>query len=248
MNRHPEIRDKGSSGKDSISLFIHIYYPGSWAIIRDRCRYLLQKAQNIIITVCHEDVMREIDQEGATILQVTNVGKDIGGKLVSMKYYLTCCTPTEYLVFLHDKISPQSLNAEFWFNKLYEVFEEGRFTKMLRLFGKRRTMGIAGAKLFLKNEYNKYLDRFDTTNHPILIRLMERFGIQCNQHHYVGGTMFMARSEIFSRFFQRHSPLEIRESLETGNVLDLDKGTYTHSWERLFCFIASAQGYQVKGI
>jgi len=248
MNRKHKLPGIEPFAKDSISIFIHIYYTGSWSTIREKCLFLLQRAKHIIITVCHEDVMKEIDWDGATILQVTNVGKDIGGKLVSMKYYLTFCEPTEYIVFLHDKISPQSLNADFWLNKLYEVFEESKFMRLLKLFDKRKKMGIAGAKLFLKNEYIKYQGRFNTTNHPILLRLMNKFGLQCKTYYYIGGTIFMARSEIFSRFFFRHSPLEIRESLETGNVLDLDKGTNTHSWERLLCFIAAAQGYKVKGI
>jgi Rhamnan synthesis protein F len=248
MNMEHNILPVNNPAKDSITVLIHIYYPGSWKIIRDKCMFLLQKATNVIITVCHEDVIKEITWDNATILQVTNVGKDIGGKLVSMKYYLTFCQRTEYLVFLHDKISPQSLNADFWLDKLYEIFEENKLMKMLKTFGKRKKVGITGAKLFLKNEYVKYQKRFNTTNHSILLRLMNKFSLRCKSHNYIGGTIFMARSEIFSRFFSWHSPLEIRESLETGNVLDLDKGTNTHSWERLLCFIASAQGYKVTGI
>lgn len=247
-SREPVFPGIEESGKDSISIFIHVYYPGSWKIIREKCLFLLQRATNIIITACHEDVINEIEWENATILQVTNVGKDIGGKLVSMKYYLTFCEPTEYLVFLHDKISPQSLNADFWLNKLYEVFEENKLRRVLRMFGKRRKIGITGAKIFLKNEYIRYQQRFNTTNHSILLGLMDKFNLKCKSHYFIGGSIFIARSEIFSRFFSWHSPLEIREGLETGNVLDLDSGTYTHSWERLFCFIAEAQGYSVKGI
>ena len=49
-------------------------------------------------------------------------------------------------------------------------------------------------------------------------------------------------------FFSRHPALEARAPLEEGNVMDLQYGTYTHSWERLFCFIAEHQGYTIEGI
>lgn len=232
----------------SMSLLVHVYYPGSWKIIREKCRFLLEKATNIIVTVCHDDVLQEIDRPDAVVLHVTNVGKDIGGKLVGLQYYLRFCAPTEFLVFLHDKVSPQTLNAGFWLDQLYSVFQERKLANVLQLLHKRRKIGITGAKLFLKNEYVKHHRRFNTTNHSILVKLMDRFSIRASSHNYIGGTMFIARSEIFARFFSRHSPLEIRERLETGNVLDLEHGTYTHSWERLFCFIAADQGYEVKGI
>lgn len=238
----------GGMGKNSMSLLVHVYYPGSWKIIREKCRFLLGKATNIIVTVCHDDVLQEIEGTDAVVLRVTNVGKDIGGKLVGLQYYLKFCPPTEFLVFLHDKVSPQSLNAGFWLDQLYSVFQERKLMRVLDLLQKRRKIGITGAKLFLKNEYVKYQRRFNSTNHSILMKLMDLFGIKASSHNYIGGTMFIARSEIFSRFFSQHSPLEIRERLERGNVLDLEHGTYTHSWERLFCFIANAQGYEVKGV
>lgn len=237
-----------SDEKNSISVIIHVYYPRSWKLIRKHCMPLLERASNIIITACHEDVMEELDIENAVVLKSTNMGKDIGGKLISLAYYLSFCQPTDYIVFLHDKISPQSINADYWFNKLYEVFEEGNFSKMLRLFGKKKKIGIAGSKHFLKNEYIKSENKFNSTNSSILMKLINTFKLKCKSYNYIGGTIFMAKSEIFSNFFSRHHSLDIREQLEPGNVLDLDKGTYTHSWERMFCFIAQAQGYKVVGV
>jgi lipopolysaccharide biosynthesis protein len=234
--------------KDTISVIIHVYYPGSWQLIRQNCISLLKRANNIIITACHEDVIEELDMENAVILKSTNVGKDIGGKLISLEYYLSFCKPTEYIVFLHDKISPQSINADFWFNKLYEVFEENKFPKMIRLFDKKKKIGIAGSRYFLKNEYIRSEKKFDSTNSSILLQLIEKFKLKCKSYNYIGGTIFMAKSEIFSNFFSRHHSLEIREQLEAGNMLDLYSGTYTHSWERMFCFIAQAQGYKVVGV
>jgi lipopolysaccharide biosynthesis protein len=232
----------------TITVLMHIYYPGSWKRILDRCRSLLEQANNIIITVCHEDVVAELRAVDATVLRVTNVGKDIGGKLTSMYYYLTFCEPTDYVAFIHDKTSPQTINPEFWFDKLLAIFEHDRLPELVQLFNSNKQVGVAGSKFFLKNEYSQRAQKFNTTNNNILQKLIAQFGLVCKSYNYIGGTIFMARSNIFETFFSSWSPLGIRESLERGNVLDLKQGTYTHSWERMFCFIAENQGYKVVGV
>ncbi len=234
----------------SLSLFIHVYYPNSWKLICERCDHIFQQANNIIVTACHDDVIEEIKatEYNIVVLKVPNIGKDIGGKLGSLSYYLTCCQETEYLAFLHDKISPQTINAEYWFDKLYEIFKKKKFSRVMELFGRHKNIGIAGSKTFLKNEFIKQKKIFDTTNNNILQKLIKAFGLTCKAYNYIGGTIFIARSKIFNHFFSAHSPLQIRESLEPGNVLDLEHGTNTHSWERMFCLIAQAQGYKVVGV
>ena len=235
---------------NSITLFIHIYYPGSWKMIRDKCAHILGGAGNVIVSACHDEVIEEImvDMPQAHILKVPNKGKDIGGKLAAISYYLNFCEQTEYLAFLHDKISPQTLNSGYWFDKLYQIFQEKEISKISRLFRKNKKIGIAGSKSFLRNEYIRSSQRFNTTNDSILSRLIKKFKLGSRHHNYIGGTIFIARNEIFRHFFTQNRPLEIREELETGNVLDLKSGTYTHSWERLLCFIAQNQGYKVIGV
>jgi lipopolysaccharide biosynthesis protein len=235
---------------NSLSFFIHVYYAGSWKLILEKCADLMTGAENIIVTACHDEVISEIKAETpeAVVLKVPNKGKDIGGKLAAISYYLNFCRPTAYLAFLHDKISPQTLNAEYWFDRLYEIFSEKKFSTILSRFETDKKTGLAGSKSFLKNEYNKTRKRFDTTNNEILQELIKRYDLGSDEHNYIGGTIFIVRNEIFTRFFSQHSALQIRASLETGNVLDLDTGTQTHSWERLFCLIAQNQGYKVIGV
>jgi hypothetical protein len=231
-----------------LTVIIHLYYPGSWHKVREKCAYLLEQAAKVIITACHDDLIEEVDLPRVSLLRVTNKGKDIGGKLVSLAYYLSFCSPTKYIAFLHDKISPQTINAGFWFNRLFDIFEQRRLGMIMNIFRKRDKVGVAGSKYFLKNEYIKRENKFDTTNDFILRQLIRQFRLKCLSYRYIGGTVFIARSEIFKNFFTAHGPLEIREQLEPGNVLDLKSGTFTHSWERMFCFIAQAQGYQVIGV
>jgi len=239
----------GVKDMPGLTLLVHVYYPGSWALIREKCAFVIEKASRIIISACHDDVISEIGlSDKTTILKVTNKGKDIGGKLASMSYYTRFCSKTDYIIFLHDKISPQSINAGYWLEQLYSIFGEELFTKAIRRLGRHRKTGIIGAKMFLKNEYIRSAKAFGTTNDSILRGLIEEYGLSCKKYDFIAGTIFIARSGIFERFFSAHSALDAREKLETGNVLDLTEGTYTHSWERILCFIAEDQGYVVKGI
>lgn len=232
-----------------LTLLIHLYYPGSWAILQDKCAYVLRESSRIVITACHDDVILETGySEKTTILKVTNQGKDVGGKLAALSYYLRFCTRTEFIALIHDKISPQTINAGYWLEKLYGIFEEHCFARAMRAFKKDPKTGVIGSKAFLKNEYVRSTRQFACTNDKILRQMILDHRLTCKAHNFIAGTIFIVRSRIFETFFTSYSPLEARGRLEPGNVLDLEQGTFTHSWERLFCFIAEDQGYSVKGI
>jgi lipopolysaccharide biosynthesis protein len=233
---------------ESVTFVIHLYYPGSWKLITRSCGPVLEKAARIIITACHDDVILEVGRrDNTTILKVPNKGKDIGGKLAGLSYYLNFCPRTDYLAFLHDKISPQTINSDYWFEKLYGIFQENAFFRNLNFFRKNPKTGVLGSKAFIMNEYASSRQEFNTTNNTLLKKLISRYNLKCRSYDFVAGTIFIIRSKIFEKFFSFYSPLDARNELEKGNVLDLQQGTYTHSWERLFCFIAEAQGYKIAG-
>ncbi len=232
----------------TISVIVHVYYPGSWALIKKKCGDILVRSENILISSCYDDVIQEIDEKRAVIFKVSNLGKDIGGKLVSLKYYLDFCNKTDLIIFLHDKISPQTLNSVYWFDKLYEVFEPAKFHKVLSIFKKKENVGMIGSKQFLNNEYIKPAGSFDTNNKDIMVSMMEQYNILTREHDFIAGSIFIVKSLLYENFFGIVNPLEVRAMLELGNVLDLSHGTYTHAWERLLSFIVSSQNYKVKGI
>jgi hypothetical protein len=232
-----------------LTVLLHIYYPGSWAIIRSKCETIIRQASNIIITACHDDVIGEIPPAGnIIILKVPNKGKDIGGKLAAISYYLHFCKKTEYLIFLHDKISPQTINAEYWLESLYRVFEHSNFNRAMRRLARNRRIGIIGSKAFLRSEFIPSKKQFATINDEPIRQLIRTYRLSCRRYRFIAGTIFIAKSSIFECFFTDHPALKVREGLESGNVLDLFHGTLTHSWERLFCFIAEDRGYVVKGM
>jgi len=232
----------------TITVIAHVYYPFSWALIKKKCKNILAGSENILISSCYDDVIQEIDEDRAIIFKVSNLGKDIGGKLVSLKYYLEFCNKTDLIIFLHDKISPQTINSTYWFDKLYEVFAPDKFHNVLAIFKKNEKVGMIGSKQFLKNEYIRSTGSFDTTNSDIILSCMKEHNIQSKEYDFIAGSIFIVRSLIYENFFCEVNPLQIRALLEPGNVLDLSHGTYTHAWERLLSFIVSSQNYKVHGI
>jgi lipopolysaccharide biosynthesis protein len=234
----------------SLTFFIHVYYPGSWKLITGKCGHLFTEATRMIVSACHDEVIEEIRtlNPEAIVLKVTNKGKDIGGKLASLSYYYNFCEPTQYFAFLHDKISPQTLNAGYWFDQLYDIFSVEKFSRIITMLASKKNVGIVGSKAFLKNEYSRSKKRFDTTNDGILFELLETYNLDPATFDYIGGTIFVARSDAMDGFFKKYHPLQLRQKLEGGNVLDLEHGTYTHSWERLLCFIPQANGYKLAGV
>jgi hypothetical protein len=232
----------------TISIIAHVYYPGSWILIKEKCKDILVNCENLLISSCYDDVIQEIDEEKAVIFKVSNLGKDIGGKLISLKYYLEFCNKTDLVVFLHDKVSPQTLNSAYWFDKLYEVFAPAKFRKVLSVLRGEKNVGMVGSGKFLNNEYIKTVGRFDTNNNEILLSLMKQYYIQPRVYDFIAGSIFIVRSVLYENFFKVVDPLEVRATLEPGNVLDISNGTYTHSWERLLSFIVSSQNYKIRGI
>jgi len=235
-----------------LTLIIHLYYPGSWQLLENKCASLIHRAGLIIITACHDDVLNEtrrsLNSETVIRLKVPNQGKDIGGKLAALSYYMHLCEKTDYIALLHDKVSPQTINADYWSQQLYGPFSEEGLDKAFRLLEQDNRVGIVGSKAFLKNEFMPMEKKFDTTNNDLLQQLIREYRLYGRIYDFIAGTIFLGRSRIFENFFSKNSALEARARLEPGNVLDLEKGTYTHSWERLFCFIAEDQGYTIKGI
>jgi hypothetical protein len=234
---------------EDVTYIIHVYYPGSWKMITDKCAHLFAKAASIIVSACDDDVIEEIknSEYDIVIQKVTNKGKDIGGKLAGLAYYYSFCKPSAYLAFLHDKISPQTLNAGYWFDKLYDIFSPGKLSRVENLLA-NPSIGLIGSKDFLKNEYSRKNKNFKTTNDSILKELLDYYKLRPATFDYIGGTIFITRHDSFADFFTKHDALIAREKLEEGNVLDLEEGTYTHSWERMLGFIPQAAGFKLAGI
>jgi lipopolysaccharide biosynthesis protein len=177
-----------------------------------------------------------------------NQGKDIGGKLVLLDAYARLPAESEYIIFLHDKKSPYKIQNREWREKLFRIIDPDFVRQAIHTFQSDNKTGIVANADNITNEYNYSLRAFGSQNRVQLERLQSELGIDTTDYRYVGGTMFWARSLPFMEFFRRYPPLEIRKTLEKGNIMDDYSGTNTHAWERLLTWLIFAQGYTLKGL
>ena len=177
-----------------------------------------------------------------------NKGKDIGGKLV----LLDACLRTRFdpgpCIFLHDKTSPYKVQSQQWRDKLFSIMEPAFIEKALSIFKKDPATGIVAASSSIINEYDFSRQSFSSNNGLILNQLQNEYNIFPKDYRYVAGTMFWCNPAPLLNFFSKHLPLEIRATLEKGNVMDDFEGTRTHSWERLLSWLIFTQGYTLKAL
>ncbi len=177
----------------------------------------------------------------------SNQGKDIGGKLVLLDTYLHTKQESEFIIFLHDKKSPYKIQNQEWQQKLFRIIEPAFIEQALAFFNANPQTGIIAGADSIQNEYDHSKKSFISNNQAQLTKLKSEFGINNTNYCYAAGTMFWVRSLPLLTFFRKHSPLDIRKKLESGNVMDENTGTFTHAWERMLSWIITEQGYTIKG-
>ena len=176
----------------------------------------------------------------------TNKGKDIGGKLVLMDAYLKLGIKSDYIILLHDKISPYHSNSMQWKKDLFKIIESQYLEKVLGLFSDPQVC-IVGSQNSIRNEIDNDQKSNSYTDSKFISELKNKYDIDPPHLNYIAGTMFWVRTSLFENFFKQHPPLEIRSTLEPGNVTDQEP-TITHAWERFLCWIATSKGFKIKSI
>ncbi|HWB90207.1 MAG TPA: rhamnan synthesis F family protein [Puia sp.] len=174
-----------------------------------------------------------------------NLGKDIGGKLLLMQLLFSLAPETPYTFLLHDKRSYQKQSGRWEKEGLFSILEPEKLSAITAAFDDDPNLGIACASGYIRNEYLGD-GRFDTTNSDLLGELMKQYAIPARHLRFVGGTMFCIRTALLRDFFPGYGALEVRATLESGNVLDHEHGTRTHCWERMLSWVATSAGYKIK--
>jgi lipopolysaccharide biosynthesis protein len=249
--------------KPVCSIFFHNYYGShqSWMndfakkitfsanlfynIVQDSIYNIDPPAEDFFSSYAHSPV-DQIDK--IIVRQASNAGKDIGGKLVLLDAYQRLNMQTDYGLFLHDKKSPYKANNQIWADNLLKIVEASFSHHALKIFSDNPRIGIISATGTIIDEYDQSIQSFRTPNKLVLQELQKKFCINPASFQYVAGTMFWFRMEPVQNFFKTYTPLTIREMLEKGNITDQNAGSYTHSWERLLCWIITMQKYSIKTI
>ena len=237
-----------------IAILLHLYYEASWeTIIREKLIKIKNLRIQLLVNICNVIQNKEllikkikVDFPDSYIIETPNKGKDIGGKLALMDLLLQVNLSCEYIILLHDKLSPQSITGETWRETLMKIVDPPVADKIIGMYEKDKLLGIVAAREFIIEDSD--IRNSNKNNEQLIIDLSKRYLLKLATHPFIGGSMFWVRASIFRKFFIQFPPLFCREVLEYGNVLDIENGSYTHSWERLFCRIAVSDNFMIKGI
>jgi lipopolysaccharide biosynthesis protein len=238
------------------AMLLHIYNDHSWEkIFAEKLRGLQQYSPILMINLClthpqNDQLISTIKKDfpEAFVIRTPNKGRDIGGKLALIDLYIKTKQKADYIVFLHDKTSSYLGIGEQWRTELFRIIEPNKVSAIIDQFAMAANTGIIGVNDFIRNEFSKKANKFESPNSEKLSELIAKYHLRITDYRFVAGTMFWIRSSIIQKFFSKHSPLACREILEEGNFTDRYRGTFTHSWERIFCWLANDQGYVIKGI
>lgn len=233
-----------------ISILLHLYYPESVKTVLPQISPELLEGSKLYINLVNtspfdEEALRSLPN--LTLLKSSNMGKDIGGKLVLIDSLLQQDDDSLYWIFLHDKNSPHTPTGKFWRDSLFSIADVRNREAILKQL-ENDHIGMVTHKNFINNEWDPQNRRFKTVNNDILQQLMAQYAIKPQVYDFAAGTMFWAKSTALRAFFTRHSPLDIRATLEKGNVLDHQAGTHAHSWERLLSWIVLEEHKKIAGI
>jgi lipopolysaccharide biosynthesis protein len=238
-----------------VAVLMHIYYDTTFSLFINDLLNLKKNNTCYLFSVSLDCLQRESlintilkDFPEAYIIETPNIGKDIGGKLALVDLYLRLNIESDYIIFLHDKLSPQALNGAEWRDKLFEIIQKENIETILNIFQNNQSVGVVANKVCVLNEYSAENNSFLTVNNDLLKEYLINYQIETSTYDFIAGTMFWIRSNIIKDFFTKYPPLEIRKKLEPGNVLDNLTGTHTHVIERLLGLLAGGYGYKIKGI
>ena len=218
--------------------------------VQERLAALNESNILLLTSIPEKFIGQELPENTETekFLITTNQGKDIGGKLLLLNLILTLYPDIPYLFLLHDKRSYQKYSGTFEKEMLFDIISPEKYSKILSKLNNDPQLGLIGPAASIKNEFNAKTNSFRTTNSDILKTLQTKYQVFTEDYRFVAGTMFCVRTSIFRDFFRKHNPIEVKATLETGNILDDAQGTVTHSWERLLGWIVTAAGYKIEGV
>ena|GEM_PF-844604 len=247
------------------TILFHIYYPGSIRETSELLKSFENSNTSFIFNVpfqpynVHRSISEEINSffPKSIVLNTSNKGKDIGGKLAMLNCYLKLPEKSDYLIFLHDKkselkytINNHKIDSDLWKKELFSIIHRDNIQQIKNLFAESDTGMVTHANhIYTMEEHGKYV--IFGNNMLNLEELCNKFNLPNITDHktdFSGGTMFWVKSSIYEEFFSENPPLEIRAKLEEGLFTDRYTGTYTHAMERIFSWIVSSKGYKIRGI
>jgi lipopolysaccharide biosynthesis protein len=201
-------------------------------------------------TPAHQEIIKLIrkDFPSSYILQCPHKGRDIGAKLTMINLMLLLNINSEHTLIIHDKKSLYSADGKRWANELSKIIAPGNLDKVDDIFKKNEDVGIVCSVNYIQNEYVWNSDSFLSNSNSQIKTVVRKYQIKADNYDFVAGNIFWIRSALLKNFFKERSIPMIKTELERNNILDFNKGTFIHAWERVMSWIATSQGQRIYGI
>lgn len=253
IRKYYDERERVLVEQPSITFMVHIFFDTTWEEIKTQLRHFDNGTNYFLFSISEaclvkdtiaEDIRKSF-RNSYTVIS-SNIGRDIGSKMVLIDMYLTLKINSTYIVFLHDKQSPHTLVGESWKKNLFKVIDPCNHRTILATFQSDK-VGIVGAKEHFINEYDTQTGLF-RHNNDLSKQFLKLYNISINNYEYISGTIYWIKASIIEKFFSENNPIVLRKQLESGNILDNKRGTQVHTWERMFCWMTTNYGYSIKGI
>jgi lipopolysaccharide biosynthesis protein len=226
-----------------IAIYIHLYYPDIWPIIRSHLEQIPEPWHLYISAptfICSPTIKHIINEFPETrVFAVDNSGRDIKPFLKIIKsgvlgQYDAVCK-------LHTKKSPHSSRGNKWLNDTLTalVGNENTIFNIISRFRSSGAIGMIGPKDFLIDQNHKL---YNTMNSASIKQVRSWLNLPSSAHHpFFAGTMFWFNPKAMTL----PDDLEVEAlpfPIEHGQA----DGTIAHAFERLLPAYVANQGYSVE--
>lgn len=228
-----------------ILCIIHAYYPEFLQGIADAVANV--GLCEVVVTYSNENVISELNRlfPQAKLVRCENVGFDIWPFLKILN--VIDLDDYDYIVKLHTKrnfnyklrTNHSDYSGKNWRNYLLSFINtKHAWEQSLRLLQDDRTVGmVAGLRCILRRKDTPWFD--GATGFDKGLKIAGECGIKTKHPHFVGGTMFVARSEVFKPLQGRFSAEDFPASVTHAT------STLGHYLERTIGFAASTAQYRI---
>lgn len=231
-----------------ILVHVHLYYVDMWPELKSAISHITAP-YDLFVTVAERNVDIEKDilafNPEARVITVENKGFDVW-PFISV---LNSVNLNDYshIIKLHTKRDMPAgtirngfdVSGGKWRRYLFAFLKSKRtFEKCLKAFDANITLGmITDYRLIVTN------DRKNQDASQKAQAMLSNLGLKVQDHPYVMGTMFFARTDLFSKIQEMNITAELFAKSEHGTA-----DVLPFAFERLFGYIIAAQGYGIKDV
>lgn len=229
-----------------ILVHVHIYYVDMWQELEDKIKNIPYPFKLFVTMVAENKDLREHILSvfpDANIEVVANRGFDVGPFIhilnkVNLDDY-------SYIIKLHTKnnckkhtyiIHSYNMSFHLWREHLLDFMGKQKIVKILKTFGERPPLGMVGHYKLITNK------RGDEKAYQQCMELNKKLGFTNEDYTHIGGTMFIARANIFKPLQKLNLKIEdFEEPVSHQHQL-------AHAIEGLLGVLVLDQGYTIEDV